>query len=270
MFGFTMKNNHATLGFTLIEMAIVLAILGLLAGGVMAGQSLIKRSRVNTVIVDIGKYRTAFGKFQEIYQATPGDYVDATEQWGSNTASACTGSPTAADRTAKKITCNGNGDNIILPREHVFLWQHLANAGLVDGSFTGTLDSSNGITPGENAPTGPFESSGYYIDTSGPFGPAYGQPVSGTYYDQPLITELTFGRRVNASWPSAPSLAPTDQYSIDLKMDEGTPGNGKIRSLKTGANPGCATSDDASLAVYDRTRSAANCTLWIHIGTPII
>lgn len=259
-----MKNASSTHGFTLVEMAIVLAVLGLLAGGIVGGQALISRAKINGVIVDVGKYRTAYGKFQEIYQAIPGDYVDATEHWGANTATACTGSPTAADRTPKKLTCNGNGDNIIVPREHVFVWQHLSNAGLVEGTFTGTLDSAGGITPGENAPAGPFESSTFYIDTSGP------HVGLAAYYDQPRITELAFGRRVNGSWPSSPVLTPTDQYAIDIKMDEGTPGNGKIMSLKPANNPGCANSADAAVAIYDRTQSGQNCTLWVLIGEPVL
>lgn len=259
-----MKNHSAQQGFSLVELALVLAILGLLAGGVVGGQSMIHRARVNTVISDTTQYRTAYNKFKEVYQAIPGDYADATEQWGANTVTACANTPTTADRTPNKLTCNGDGNNIILPPEHTRVWQHMANAELIDGSFTGTTDIAGGITPGENAPGGPFENATYYIDTSGP------HVGAGAYFDQPQVTELAFGRSVSGSWPAGAVLTPIDHYSIDIKMDEGTPGNGKVRSLKPASNPGCASTADAATAIYDRTQTGQNCTLWMLIGEPVL
>ena len=60
-------------GFTLIEMAIVLVVIGLLAGAVLVGQSLIGAAAVRAQITQIEKYNTAANTFYSKYDALPGD-----------------------------------------------------------------------------------------------------------------------------------------------------------------------------------------------------
>src|ERR1035441_8304528 len=60
-------------GFTLIEMAIVLVIIGLIVGGVLVGQDLIKAAEVRAQISQIEKYNTAVNTFRGKYDALPGD-----------------------------------------------------------------------------------------------------------------------------------------------------------------------------------------------------
>lgn len=256
-----MKIRAENSGFTLVELALVLAIIGLLAGGVVGGQVLIQRSKISGVMNDIGKYRAAFNQFQVQYQALPGDYLDATEQWGTDavTGGCAAPAPVAADRVPKKATCNGNGNNFIgnptVSGEPYRLWQHLSNAGLIEGSFTGVTDAAGGFNPGENMPAGSIEGSGFMISTSG--------ATSGhvLFFDQGVQTEMMFGKKASGSWPSNPVLTATEQKNIDSKMDDGRPGLGYVRSLKSG----CATTTVNSTAEYNLGNKAVACTMQIFI-----
>ena len=65
-------------GFTLIEIAIVLVIIGLLLGGVLKGQELITSARVRNLISQQDGVKAAYFGFLDRYRALPGDYTTAT------------------------------------------------------------------------------------------------------------------------------------------------------------------------------------------------
>ena len=64
-------------GFTLIEIAIVLVIIGLLLGGVLKGQELITTARVHALNNTVDGITAAWFSFQDRYRAYPGDYSTA-------------------------------------------------------------------------------------------------------------------------------------------------------------------------------------------------
>src|SRR5688572_32426776 len=72
----TMHNRQA--GFTLIEIAIVLVIIGLLLGGVLKGQELITSARVRNLISQQDGIKAAYFGFLDRYRALPGDYNAAS------------------------------------------------------------------------------------------------------------------------------------------------------------------------------------------------
>src|SRR3954471_6949218 len=65
-------------GFTLIEIAIVLVIIGLLLGGVLKGQELITGARVRNLVQQQDGVKAAYFGFLDRYRALPGDYKQAT------------------------------------------------------------------------------------------------------------------------------------------------------------------------------------------------
>lgn len=106
-------------GFTLVEIAIVLVIIGLLLGGVLKGQSLIDSARVKNIIQQSTSLTSAVNAYQDKFRALPGDDVQGTTH-------------------APGATGNGNGDGQIA--EYQLAPQHLALAGFITGSFNGTTD----------------------------------------------------------------------------------------------------------------------------------
>src|ERR1700691_433072 len=67
------KSPASQSGFTLIELSIVLVIIGLIVGGVLVGQDLIRAAEVRAQISQIEKYNTAVNTFRDKYNALPGD-----------------------------------------------------------------------------------------------------------------------------------------------------------------------------------------------------
>jgi prepilin-type N-terminal cleavage/methylation domain-containing protein len=119
-------------GFTLIEIAIVLVIIGLLLGGVLKGQELITGARVRNLIQQQDGVKAAYFGFLDRYRSLPGDYGSAT-------------------KTIKDATADGNANGLIADiasgvKETVLAWEHLSKAGFINGSYvyssTGPTDAS--------------------------------------------------------------------------------------------------------------------------------
>src|ERR1700680_3911745 len=115
-------------GFTLIEIAIVLVIIGLLLGGVLKGQELITGARVRNLISQQDGIKAAFFGFQDRFRAYAGDYTQATVN-------------------IIGATANGNGNGRIETgavggtapagaEEHTLAWEHLSRAGFINGTYT--------------------------------------------------------------------------------------------------------------------------------------
>src|SRR5436853_1276778 len=81
--------NKRETGFTLIEIAIVLVIIGLLLGGVLKGQELITGARVRNFIQQQDGVKAAYFGFLDRYRALPGDYAQATANISGMSVAAC-------------------------------------------------------------------------------------------------------------------------------------------------------------------------------------
>src|SRR6202162_6002399 len=68
-------------GFTLVEIAIVLVIIGLLLGGILKGQEMITQAKIKNVINDLNGITVAITSYQDRYRALPGDDKNATARW---------------------------------------------------------------------------------------------------------------------------------------------------------------------------------------------
>ena len=81
-----MKNMQSRQGgFTLVEIAIVLVIIGLLLGGILKGQEMITQAKIKNVIADMSGVSAAMYGYQDRYRALPGD-DKAASRWSGATA----------------------------------------------------------------------------------------------------------------------------------------------------------------------------------------
>lgn len=113
-------------GFTLIEIAIVLVIIGLLLGGVLKGQELITSARVRNLISTQDGIKAAYFGFLDRYRALPGDYTQATNNITGVAAIAACGNGNG----------NGNGRIEAANQENVLAWEHISKAGFINGTYT--------------------------------------------------------------------------------------------------------------------------------------
>jgi prepilin-type N-terminal cleavage/methylation domain-containing protein len=126
-------------GFTLVEIAIVLVIIGLLLGGVLKGQELVTQARIKNIVGDFNGVTAAVYGYQDRYKALPGDDSKAGTRWTSPAADVGDGDGLIED--AKTGATNKETENF---------WHHLRLAGLI----TGDTSATEGFKPPLNAVSG--------------------------------------------------------------------------------------------------------------------
>lgn len=203
------KRNQA--GFTLVEIAIVLVIIGLLLGGVLKGQEMIENAKIKNLINDINGVSTAFQAYRDRYKVLPGDDPRAaTRGWTS--AVAGNGGGTLQNNNAFRAGNNG---------ENMLLWQHLRYAGFISGDPSGTTQNDGRAHP--------FHAYDGYIGVSNSANANFG-----------------FGMRGNIICLSnVPGKA---AEAVDSNLDDGIPNTGSVRARTGNINtePGNVGSAAAS------------------------
>jgi prepilin-type N-terminal cleavage/methylation domain-containing protein len=123
--------KHQQSGFTLVEIAIVLVIVGLLLGGVLKGQELINSAKAKSYAQDFRTIQSALYGFQDRYKGIPGDLAGAnTKITGATLAT----TPTVAGVGNGQI--NGVWDTVTATDESCLAWQHMRLAGFMAGATT--------------------------------------------------------------------------------------------------------------------------------------
>ncbi len=202
------NRNSIEAGFTLVEIAIVLVIIGLLLGGILKGQEMITQAKIKNAINDFNGVTVAVTSYQDRYRALPGDDPNADTRW------------------TIQAPAKGNGDGVIAGKynatvagaapaaaeESNLFWQHLRIAGFVPGLTTG---AGSGAQP-PNAAAG-------MVGVQSAVTPGIGLGFTG----------LTI---CSSNLPDKVAIA------IDSQMDDSNSATGQIRAqLQSSANPDLGT-----------------------------
>jgi prepilin-type N-terminal cleavage/methylation domain-containing protein len=199
-------------GFTLVEIAIVLVIIGLLLGGILKGQELINSARVRNLADSTSGIQAAYFGFIDRYRRVPGDWAQAAA------AAAIGGSVSSGGND------NGRLDGTPTFREPNALWEHLSKAGFINGSYNG--GDLEPTTANGAAPFNPFNSA-IIMNRSAD----YTHDVTGT--TPPTRLNLVVGRGT-----------PVDiARELDTKLDDSDPATGGLRSALSSGGALGGTSD---------------------------
>jgi prepilin-type N-terminal cleavage/methylation domain-containing protein len=116
-------------GFTLVEIATVLVIIGLLLGGILKGAEMINSAKVRRLADLSSSAQTAYAGFIDRYRRVPGD-------WGAAAASAAIGAPITGGGNNNGRIDNPPGFAVWL--ENNALWEQLAKASFINGNYLGS------------------------------------------------------------------------------------------------------------------------------------
>jgi prepilin-type N-terminal cleavage/methylation domain-containing protein len=207
----------ASAGFTLIELSIVLVIIGLVVGGILVGRDLIKAAELRGFVSQIEKFNTAFNTFQLKYNCIPGDCANESQFFstlqngdGNGLIGSCFG--------GGGPPCSVYSGGYDYTKEMANAWAALSLAGLIPGGYDPTSTQ-----PGKGFPLvasqnnngimiGAWNGTNYYrTGMAGVWGGGV-LPATGTSFGS---TSFTF--------------TPLEAFSIDTKMDDGTPTGGNIK-----------------------------------------
>jgi prepilin-type N-terminal cleavage/methylation domain-containing protein len=217
---------RAHCAFSLVELSIVLVILGLLIGGILSGQALIRAAELRSVSTEFSKYAAAAYSFRDKYFYLPGDLPNAYAFWGA--AAGCTNA--VVSDVDGSTGCNGDGNGSIVLAgvsngwigEGMRAWWMLQSAGLIEGNF-GAGAITNVIALGANVPKAKLNNAGWSVQTS----QFAAQPMGwGTY--GATTNWLMLGSYVAGNPTINVALKPEEAWNIDTKMDDGKPGTGKV------------------------------------------
>jgi len=129
-----------TQGFTLVEIAIVLVIIGLLLGGILKGQEMITQAKIKNLIADFSGISAAYHGYQDRYRAIPGDDPQADDRWAV--------APAAVGGDGNGVVGGDYNVTGAAPAgatgESRRWWDHLRRAGFVAG--TGDQQPFNAVT----------------------------------------------------------------------------------------------------------------------------
>ncbi|GAB5605427.1 prepilin-type N-terminal cleavage/methylation domain-containing protein [Sideroxyarcus sp. TK5] len=201
-------------GFTLIEIAIVLVIIGLLLGGVLKGQELINSAKVKNLATDFKNVPIYIYAYQDKYRALPGDDKAADTHL-------------AVSGVTVTIT-NGDGNGVIggawdaSSGESFQFWQHIRLAGIAPGTTTTT----------DNA----------YIPTN-TIGGSIG--VTNSSANNPIV-----GLRGSYIVCSA-SVPGKFAKQLDIAMDDGNTAAGSMMTAASGTSAATATANIGDDSPYN-------------------
>jgi len=191
-------------GFTLVEIAIVLVIIGLLLGGILKGQEMITQAKIKNVIADISGASAAMYGYQDRYRALPGDDKLST-RWG------LTPPASAGDGVIEGAYTAAS------PAESALFWDHLRRAGFVSGG-SGTDNPFNAVNGKMGVQTSDGSTPGGASFKAGVLSDGAVAPATPTVFTSLLLCSANLPDKI--------------AISVDAQMDDGDGKKGNVRAAK--------------------------------------
>ena len=230
---------YSRYGFTLVELAIVMTIIGLLIGGVLKGQELLENSRMTATAAQVKSYSSAVTTFRDIYKGLPGDLPNAANFIKGCSVNCNPLASTAGDMIIHNnwsASWAGNTTNpMSLPpasdgAETTLFWVHLYLAELITGVTNAAIVSAT--TPAWNTTHPATKLAGGFVVGSTTGGNTAGSPAAAGTGPYGIILALlaTPISSVSVGATGAGILTPSRALQMDLKADDGIPNTGEVHA----------------------------------------
>jgi prepilin-type N-terminal cleavage/methylation domain-containing protein len=277
-------------GFTLLELAIVVLIVSLLAASVLSGRDLIRSSELRKSFAQYEQISTAINAFTVKYECIPGDCLTAAELFNEHvdcpdlTAASFLLPATFTNNVPTDSTCNGDGDGRIDASKTVYemttLWQQLSMAGLIEGRYTGGLvsDGASDLMAGRNLPLARVRDGYGWLIFDGDQS-VFFSAISGV--ESLALVPIDIGTvvtPVNFATDAPGAFTPAEAFAYDGKFDDGRPSSGRItQALMPAGAPKCSDASDETVqlsanasaqyfASDPRFKDGPRCTLLHSLG----
>lgn len=231
-----MKTVTQEKGFTLVELAIVMVIIGLLIGGILKGQELIKNASISATAAQLKAFESAYVTFVDMYAGKPGDISNARNKIrGCNAANSCVNGDGNGFIWGTNSNNWGGAGFTDANNEKRQALKHLALADLIGGVNTAATTGADGwVQPKIGGFLVMGESYGNEVHHRGG-----GNTPAGIYVRQWRVA--TAG---GTDVTTAAEIA-----SLDRKIDDGVPSTG---GLLLGGNDLCLDGRDYAMNLDEK------------------
>ncbi len=238
-----MKSIQTQKGFTLVELAIVMTIIGLLIGGILKGQELMENARVTSTVAQVKSYEAAVTTFRDAFNAVPGDMPNTVNRLpgctavcepvgGAGNAGNGIVGPTdwASGGWTAQMTAALNGvEPAAVGAETQLFWVHLLKADLIAGVTDSPLRAGGRLAWGDSHPAGRIGGGFVAGFGDGEIGvgsaAAAGSGVSG------MVVALVQNIDVTPTATAGVNpLTPARAAQIDRRIDDGRPSTGYVQA----------------------------------------
>lgn len=261
----TIEARQSEQGFTLVELAIVMIIIGLLIGGILKGQQLIENARVSSTVSQIKAIESGISGFRDKYGGLPGDLVGAAARIPN-----CDGT----NICGTAITVGTPGDALIANTGPAFDPGLAVGAAGVEAAQAFVQMGAAGFLGGVIA-----TATANGIDQTNPSLPVGGAWRIGTSQGTATGMILTTGLSAGVYVASSSSLAvmaasnananmkPTQAANIDRKIDDGQPNTGDVRAsgASAGTGAGNCTSAGTAAGLYNEALASIECSIFAKV-----